>query len=107
MPKIVYVNADGSQIDVEAQIGTTLMQAAVNGGVSGIVGECGGACQCATCHIYVTAPWRERLPPRTAHEDAMLDNTIAERREGSRLSCEIEVKAEYDGLVVHLPDRQI
>lgn len=107
MPKIVYVNPDGTQTVVQAEAGRTVMETAVNSGIGGIVAECGGACQCATCHVYVAENWRQRLPPISALEEAMLENTLAERRPTSRLSCEIQIKPEYDGLTVHLPERQI
>jgi 2Fe-2S ferredoxin len=107
VPKITFVNPDGSQVAIEAEAGRTLMEAAINGGVARIVGECGGACQCATCHVYVTDSWRDRIAPVSADEAVMLDNTMAERRSESRLSCQIKVEQELDGLVVHLPDRQI
>lgn len=107
VPKITYVKPDGTEIVVQAQVGQTLMESAVKNGVSGIVAECGGACQCATCHVYVPDPWRERLPAVSAVEEAMLDNTLEERRPNSRLSCQIELRADFDGLVVYLPNRQI
>lgn len=107
MPKITFVNADGSHTAVNADVGRTLMENAVSHGITGIVAECGGACQCATCHVYVAEPWSQRLPPISADEDVMLENTVAPRRPESRLSCQIEVKPEYDGLVALMPDRQI
>lgn len=107
MPKITFVNPDGTEVVVEAETGRTLMEAAINGGVSRIIGECGGACQCATCHVYVTHSWRDRISPVSPDEEVMLDNTMSERRSESRLSCQIKVEREYDGLVVRLPDRQI
>jgi ferredoxin, 2Fe-2S len=107
MAKITFVKADGGELPVEAKLGTTLMQAAIDGGVNGIVAECGGCCQCATCHVYVAPAWRDRLPAVSASEDAMLDNTVCERRPESRLSCEIKITPELDGLVVHLPARQV
>ena len=82
------------------------MENAINHGITGIVAECGGACQCATCHVYVDDAWRERLPPVAADEDVMLGNTAAERLPESRLSCQIEIKPDYDGLIVHVPARQ-
>lgn len=107
VPKVTFVNPDGSEQVVQAAVDQSLMEAAINGGVNRIVGECGGACQCATCHVYIGEPWRALLPAIGPDEDAMLDNTVAERRPESRLSCGIKVKPEYEGLVVQLPDRQI
>jgi 2Fe-2S ferredoxin len=107
MPKITFIRPDGSQSIVEAQVGATLMQAGIDNGINGIVAECGGCCQCATCHVYVAAEWCPRLEPVGEAENAMLDNTVTERRPESRLSCEIRVTPELDGLIVHLPVRQV
>jgi ferredoxin, 2Fe-2S len=107
MPKITYVKPDGTRQVIEAEVGRTVMEIAVQHGVSGIVGECGGCCQCATCHLYVSEEWRERLPPIGELEEAMLENTLAERCHDSRLGCQIKIKAEYDGLTVRVPGRQI
>lgn len=83
----------------------SLMEAALNGGVDGILGECGGACSCATCHVYVGAPWRERLTPPDEMELDMLE-AAAERREDSRLGCQIRLSMDLDGIEVGLPERQ-
>jgi ferredoxin, 2Fe-2S len=107
MVKIVFVRPDGSESVVEAKPGSTLMQTAIDNNISGITAECGGCCQCATCHVYISSPWRERLKPISAMEEPMLDNTLCERRTDSRLSCEIPITVELDGLVVHLPERQV
>jgi ferredoxin, 2Fe-2S len=107
MPKVTFIKTDGSQSVIDAKAGATLMQAGIDGGISGIVAECGGCCQCATCHVYVASEWRPRLAPIDEGEEAMLDNTVCERRPESRLSCAIKVTPELDGLVVHLPARQV
>jgi len=107
MIKIAFIAADGTRSVIEAKLGASLMQAAIDGGINGIVAECGGSCQCATCHVYIESPWRERLPPVSAAEDAMLDNTMCERRPESRLSCGIPLAEALDGLEVHLPARQV
>lgn len=104
MPRVTYIEACGTRHDVEAASGTSVMQAAVAAGVPGIVAECGGAAMCATCHAYVEP--LPGLPPVGAVEEEMLDSAAAERRPTSRLSCQIKLKPELDGLVVHLPDRQ-
>jgi 2Fe-2S ferredoxin len=83
------------------------MQGAVVHGLDGIVAECGGNAVCATCHIYVDRDHIERLPPMGADEDALMEGTASERRPNSRLSCQIIVTAELEGLVVILPDRQV
>lgn len=107
MPKVTFIKSDGAQVIVDAKEGVTLMQAGIDGGINGIVAECGGCCQCATCHVYVAPAWQGRLPAVSESENAMLDNTVCERRPESRLSCEIKLSLELDGLVVNLPVRQV
>ena len=107
MPAITYIHPDGRRETIEAKPGTSVMQAAVGNGVEGIVGECGGNCMCATCHVYVTPEQLARLAPPSAEEGAMLESTAAERRTNSRLGCQITLTATLDGLVVTVPDRQI
>jgi 2Fe-2S ferredoxin len=107
MPKITFIKSDGTELHVEAKDGVTLMQAGIDGGISGIVAECGGCCQCATCHVYVPPQWQKLLSPVSENEEAMLDNTVCERTAESRLSCEIKVTAALDGMVVRLPARQV
>ncbi len=82
------------------------MLGAIQASVPGIEAECGGALDCATCHVYVAPDWIDRLPAVSDEEDALLDSVAAERRPGSRLSCQINVSDALDGLVVHLPERQ-
>jgi 2Fe-2S ferredoxin len=83
------------------------MQVATGNGIDGIVAECGGNAICATCHVYVDESWLARLPAMSEDEDELLSGVAAERHRNSRLSCQIKVKAELDGLIVRLPDRQI
>lgn len=106
MPKITYVHPDGKQDVLEVANGFTLMQAAVSNGIQGIVAECGGSAMCATCHVYVDPTRADTLPPVNAVEDEMLDSVADERKENSRLSCQLAVTPEYDGLVVYLPNNQ-
>jgi 2Fe-2S ferredoxin len=82
------------------------MEAAIDNGVEGIVAECGGACSCATCHVYVDPQWSGRLPPPHAQEDGMLD-CVLDRRPNSRLSCQIKLTEDLDGLVLRVADTQI
>jgi 2Fe-2S ferredoxin len=105
MPKITYIAADGAQATVEANKGLSVMQTAVNNGIPGIVAECGGACSCATCHVHVDPAWYDRLPPPQAIEQEMLEFANG-RDETSRLSCQIKITDELDGLVVHTPASQ-
>jgi len=105
MPKITFVGSDGSAADVDAKAGHTLMEVAVDNNIRGMVAECGGACACATCHAYIADDWVERLPTMDDMEDAMLESAMG-RRANSRLSCQIEVTAELDGLTVTIADNE-
>ena len=106
MPNVTLIAADGMQTAHEVAVGETLMLAATQNGVAGIAGDCGGVMSCATCHVYVDEPHLSRLPAPDGDELAMLDFTAAERLPDSRLSCQIKMSNELDGLVVRLPDRQ-
>ncbi len=107
MPSITYVRADGERRTLEARVGVSVMQVAVDERIDGIVAECGGNAMCATCHVYVDPQWEARVPPITPDEDDMLDSTSSERRPSSRLSCQLMMTAALDGLVVHMPATQI
>ena len=107
MPVITFIHPNGASERVDAGDGESAMLAANKHGLDGIVAECGGNAMCATCHVYVDDAWLTRLPPMADEEDALLDGTAAERRANSRLSCQIKLAAELDGLVLRLPDRQI
>ena len=106
MVKIIYRQADGSEQTIEVAAGNSVMQGAVSNGVNGILGDCGGACQCATCHVYIGAPWQTLMPPPGEMEDAMLESSSAPRLASSRLACEVCVTAHMDGMLVLLPERQ-
>jgi 2Fe-2S ferredoxin len=105
MARITYVAHDGTRFDVDADAGSTVMENAVRNGVPGIEAECGGACACATCHVYVADEWSERVGRPEAMEEDMLDFAY-DVRPTSRLSCQIRVRDELDGLVVSVPARQ-
>lgn len=107
MPNITYVHPDGTRETLEIVSGKTVMLGAVSHGIDGIVAECGGSAMCATCHVYVEPDQLALLPPMSDDEDALLDSTAAERRPNSRLSCQITVVPALDGLVVHMPERQV
>ena len=106
MTTIIYQQYDGRQQVVVAAPGASVMQAAIVNGVSGILGDCGGACQCATCHVYIDAPWQALLPLVGDMEDAMLDSSAAPRLAGSRLACEVTITEQMDGMLVLLPASQ-
>jgi 2Fe-2S ferredoxin len=106
MPKITYVSDAGDVAQVDVPVGYSVMEGAVRNGIDGIVAECGGNCQCATCHVYVEERFLPLLPARAEDEDVMLGSTASERRPNSRLSCQLRVTPEFDGLVVHTPPTQ-
>ena len=105
MARITYILHDGTEHTVEAEPGMTVMEAAVKNGIPGIAAECGGACACATCHVYVDDAWREKVGGPSPMEEDMLDFGF-DVRPNSRLSCQIKVSDDLDGLVVSTPERQ-
>jgi ferredoxin, 2Fe-2S len=105
MPLIVFTDGNGARREVRAQEGVTLMEVARQNAIDGIVAQCGGACACATCHVYVAPRWLGKLEPREDMEEGMLENAW-EPRPNSRLSCQIHISAGLDGLEVTVPARQ-
>lgn len=103
---VVFILPTGEARPVDIASGTTLLSAAVKHGIDGIVGECGGVCMCATCHIYVQEPFLDRLPPIQDTEEAVLEVTNAERLSNSRLSCQIKMTETLDGITVQVPPSQ-
>jgi 2Fe-2S ferredoxin len=106
MPKVTFIQADGTVSEVEALSGDSIMETAIDNDIRGIMAECGGACSCATCHVYVDDAWLSKLPAPDALEDGMLDCVI-DRRPNSRLSCQIRVSDDIDGISVSVPESQI
>lgn len=104
MPTIIFVQHDGTEQRVQAQIGQSVMQVAVSNQVPGILGDCGGSCSCATCHGYVAPNFRSRMPVAESYETDMLTCAMGVS-EDSRLTCQVIVTPELDGLVVRLPTR--
>ncbi|GAA4524201.1 2Fe-2S iron-sulfur cluster-binding protein [Chelativorans composti] len=105
MAKITYIAPDGQEFVVEAAAGTTVMENAVRNDVPGIEAECGGACSCATCHVYVDEEWMDAVGQPEVMEEDMLDFAY-DVRPNSRLSCQIRVTDALDGLIVRIPERQ-
>ncbi|MEW6450867.1 MAG: 2Fe-2S iron-sulfur cluster-binding protein [Pseudomonadota bacterium] len=105
MAKITFIDPSGASRTVDAETGSTVMENAIRNDVPGIEAECGGACACATCHVYVDEAWREKVGPPSPMEEDMLDFGF-DVKENSRLSCQIKVTDELDGLVVRTPERQ-
>jgi ferredoxin, 2Fe-2S len=108
MISVRFVASDGTRQEVNVENGANLMRGAIDAGVSGIVGECGGNAMCATCHVYLEDDSdRQGVPPLSEVEDAMLDETAAPRKATSRLSCQITAAAALDGITVYLPASQV
>lgn len=105
MPKIIFVEKSGTRHEVDIPEGVSLMQGAVFNMVPGIEGDCGGLCACATCHVYIKDPWKSHCGEQDELEESILDFAY-DVSEESRLSCQIKVTSELDGLEVYLPDRQ-
>jgi 2Fe-2S ferredoxin len=105
MVQITFIDFAGQARTVSAEEGASVMQVAMKHSIPGIEAECGGACACATCHVYVADEWKDRLPKSESMEDDMLDFAF-DVRPNSRLCCQIKITAALDGLVVHTPERQ-
>ena len=106
MPTITLIEHNGTSHTIEAEPGVSLMQNAINNAVPGIDADCGGACACGTCHVFVAAEWLPQSGEADAMEEAML-GMRPDRSEVSRLSCQIEVSQDLDGMVVSLPEFQM
>ncbi len=107
MAKITYIEHNGTEHTVDVASGLTVMEGARDNNIPGIDADCGGACACSTCHVYVAKEWVEKLPPKEAMEVDMLDFAYEPDAERSRLTCQIKVTDALDGLVVNLPEKQI
>jgi len=105
MPKVIYVYPTGERREVEVENGYSIMEGAVNNNIDGIVAECGGACACATCHGYIDEEWLQKMPEMDDMEDSMLDAAY-DRKENSRLTCQLEMNDAWDGLVVHVAENE-
>lgn len=107
MAKITYIEHNGTEHVVDVAPGLTVMEGARDNNVPGIEGDCGGACACSTCHVYVHADWVPKIPPMEDMEEDMLDFAFEPDMARSRLTCQIKVTGEMDGMVVNLPEKQI
>lgn len=105
MPVVTYISADGAINEIEVASGSSVMQGAVDNMIDGIVAECGGSCSCATCHCYVDDAWVDKIPAPSEMEKDMLE-CVLEPEPNSRLSCQITVTDDLDGLVVRVPESQ-
>ena len=105
MPKVTWMFEDGGEVFADVKDGLSLMDAAVHNGVRGVIGECGGGLMCATCHVYVDDAWTAAVGPAEPMEEDMLDFAF-DVRPNSRLSCQIRIRDDLDGLIVRTPARQ-
>jgi len=105
MPLITYVEHDGNITEVDLPIGESLMEGAIDNGIEGIIGKCGVACVCATCHCIVDDTWVEKTGSPSEDEEMMLE-AVSEKHENSRLSCQMIVTEEMEGLIIRLPESQ-
>jgi 2Fe-2S ferredoxin len=105
MPKITFINYNGTRHEVVAETGDSLMRAATYNGVPGIDADCGGLCACATCHVFIDGEWANKIPPRSEDEEDMM-GLVDGVTKFSRLSCQVVINENLDGLVVLLPDSQ-
>ena len=107
MAKITYIEHGGTEHVVDVPNGLTVMEGARDNGIPGIEADCGGACACSTCHVYVDPAWTDKLPPVEPMEEDMLDFAYEPKPGQSRLTCQLKVTDALDGLVVRMPERQI
>jgi ferredoxin, 2Fe-2S len=107
MAKITYVEFNGTEHVVDVPSGLTVMEGARDNGIPGIEADCGGACACSTCHVYVAPEWVDRIPHKEAMEEDMLDFAFQPDASRSRLTCQIKVTDALDGLKVFMPEKQI
>ena len=105
MPTVIYVTRDGKHHEVKVQNGYSVMEGAINNNIDGIVAECGGACACATCHSYVDEAWLDKIGELDDMQDSMLEAAY-DRKSNSRLTCQIEMRDELDGLIVYVANNE-
>jgi 2Fe-2S ferredoxin len=106
VPNVIYISSNGISRTIDAPAGMSVMQAALNYKVSGILGECGGNCMCATCHVYVDSSFLSRIPTAKENEKFMLSIAAEGPESNSRLSCQIKLTEELDGIIIRLPGKQ-
>lgn len=106
MPKLIFIAHDGTEYQADAEIGDSVMKAAANASVPGILADCGGEGSCGTCHCYIDAAWIGRIPAPASNESEMLE-CVLDPQENSRLSCQVKVTQELDRMVIRLPESQV
>ncbi len=107
MAKITYIEHSGKEHIVDVASGMTVMEGARDNNIPGIEADCGGACACSTCHVYIDDTWVEKMPAKDAMEEDMLDFAWEPNAATSRLTCQLKVTDELDGLIVRMPEKQI
>ncbi len=107
MINVTFINASGEKTTAQAEAGDNIMETAIENDIEGIVAECGGSMMCATCHVYVDEAYADKLPERTEAETEMLECAATECKSNSRLSCQVEITPEMEGMIIHLPEAQI
>ena len=107
MVKITYIEFNGTEHVVDVEIGMTVMEGARDNNIPGIEADCGGACACSTCHVYVDSNWVEKIPEKEDMEEDMLDFAYSPDENLSRLTCQLQVTEEIDGLIVRMPEEQV
>ena len=107
MPKITYITFDGIKHTVDVPVGLTVMEGARDNNIPGIEADCGGACACSTCHVYVDDEWVDRLPQKEDMESDMLEFAFSPDNKTSRLTCQITITEDLEGLIVKMPEKQI
>lgn len=106
MPQVIFIHPDKSREIHQVQSGDTVMDCALDNHVDGIKAQCGGGANCSTCHCYVESPWFERLPPCTEDENELL-SYVWQRRRNSRLACQVIMSEQLNGILIHMPEKQI
>lgn len=107
MPKVTYIEFDGTAHEIDLAVGSSLVEGAVQNDIPGIVAECGGSCMCSTCHVYVDESFASNLPDKEEEEEEMLEEAVAEIKATSRLSCQLRMTQEMDGIIVRMPESQV
>lgn len=107
MVKITYIEFNGTEHTVDVEVGMTVMEGARDNDIPGIEADCGGACACSTCHVYIDPEWIDKIPEKEDMEEDMLDFAYSPDEKSSRLTCQIQITEEIDGLVVRMPEKQI
>lgn len=105
MTRVTYIEFSGDEHELEVASGTSVMQAALDNNIRGIVADCGGSCSCATCHVYIDEKWLDKVSEKSEMEEILLEE-VCDPQDNSRLSCQIEINDALEGMVIRVPERQ-